>query len=422
MLNRRWWDLAVLAMVAVIVFITAREPPYGPSEWLAWGALGAFVLFYLGYVRARIGVERLSHLAVVTVTFAVILAVGCAGDASFASTQALLYPLVWISSPTKRSAIFANLALGAGLVVGYVAHFGPSGLLPGVSVAALSVGFSVAFGLWIWRIAEYGDERGRLLDELQAAQGELAAMHRDAGVTDERARVAREIHDTIAQSLTGLVMVAQRTENRLASVEGDAARAARADVELMEEMARDALTEARSLVAALTPVGVDTTLADALRRLASTFERETGVHVEVTATESSGLDRELEVVLLRTAQEGLANVRKHAGAATVWITVQNDERETAAQGASDRSPSSVRLTVRDDGVGPADLGEAGRHGFGLAGIRDRLALVGGRAAFGAAPEGGALLEIEVPLRGAGPEASARPASAPRPTDRPGDTA
>ncbi|MDR5701250.1 sensor histidine kinase [Agromyces aerolatus] len=383
MVNRRWWDLAVLAMVAVIVFITAREPPYGPSEWLAWGALAAFVLFYLAYARARIGVERLSHLVIVTVACSVILAVGCIGDASFASTQALIYPLVWISSPTKRSAILANLALGVSLVIGYVVHFGPSGLLPGLSIAALSVGFSIAFGLWIWSIAQHGEERGRLLDELQAAQGELAAMHRDAGVTDERARLAREIHDTIAQSLTGLVMVAQRTGNRLAAVDGEAARAARDDIVLMEEMAREALTEARGLVAALTPVAVDTTLADALRRLATSFERETGVRVQVAA-DATGLDRELEVVLLRTAQEGLANVRKHAGARSAWVTV------AGAGGV-------VRLSVRDDGVGPGP--NAGAHGFGLAGMRDRVALVGGRVVFGPAPLGGALLEVEVPVPG-----------------------
>jgi signal transduction histidine kinase len=391
MVNRRWWDLAVLAMVAVIMFITAREPPYGPGEWLAWGALGAFVLFYLAYGRARIGVERLSHLTVVTVAFSAILAVGSAGDASFASMQALLYPLVWISSPTKRSAILANLALGVSLVIGYVAHFGPSGLLPGLSIAALSVGFSVAFGLWIWRIAEYGDERGRLLDELQAAQGELAAMHREAGVTEERARLAREIHDTIAQSLTGLVMVAQRAGNRLTGVDGEPVGAARGDIALMEEMAREALTEARGLVAALTPVAVDTTLADALRRLAASFERETGVSVTVEAT-TPGLDRELEVVLLRTAQEGLANIRKHAGAAAASIRV---ERVTRNDGVAGDDGSIVRLTVRDDGVGPRSGGTA-EHGFGLAGIRDRVALVGGRVAFGPGEHGGAVLTVEVP--------------------------
>ena len=134
-------------------------------------------------------------------------------------------------------------------------------------------------------------------------------------MTDERGRLAREIHDTIAQSLTGLVMVAQRAGNRLEPVDGEAAASVRGDIELMEQMAREALTEARGLVASLTPVEPDAGLAEALRRLATSFERETGVAVTVTA-DAAGLDRELEVVLLRCAQEALANVRKHAKART----------------------------------------------------------------------------------------------------------
>src|SRR5690606_35797230 len=90
-----------------------------------------------------------------------------------------------------------------------------------LSAAALTVLFSftgsVALGLWIWRIAQYGDERARLLDELTAAQDELAVLHRDAGVTTERERLARELHDTIAQSLAGMVLLAQRSRRELGS-------------------------------------------------------------------------------------------------------------------------------------------------------------------------------------------------------------
>jgi len=400
MVNRRWWDLAALAAVAVVVTITAAEPPYGTRDWLAWGAAGAFLLFYVGYARARIGRERRGTLVIVTLAFSVIIAVGCAGDASFATLQAFMYPFLWVSAPGKRAAVIANITLAGSILVGYLLHFGPAGLTMGIAVAALSLGFSLALGLWITRIAEDGEERGRLLEELQAAQGELAAMHRDAGVTDERARLAREIHDTIAQSLTGLVMVAQRTGNRLAGVPGEAAEAARADIVLIEEMAREALTEARGLVAALAPVTVDTTLADALARLATSFTRETGVQVHVEAA-SAGLDRELEVVLLRTAQEGLANIRKHAGAATAWIRVERvhpDElrrRGDGAGGSGATAGAIVRLRVRDDGVGPRS-GASEEHGFGLAGIRDRVTIVGGRVSFARAEGGGAELTVEVP--------------------------
>ncbi len=124
-------------------------------------------------------------------------------------------------------------------------------------------------------------------------------------------------------------------------------------------------------------------LADALQRLAASFERETGVRVSVEA-DAAGLDRELEVVLLRCAQEGLANVRKHAGASAATITVASGESE-------------IVLEVRDDGAGPGAGPGPGAGGFGLAGMRDRVALVGGRMEFGPGEPAGAVLRVIVPV-------------------------
>ena len=379
MLSPRWWDVAAIVVASVIVVLTLIDPPYGASEIGAWAASGAFLVVYFAYGRRYIHGATMQHHLVIAFLFAAILAVGTAFEPAFAFLQAFLYPFVWSTAPNLRSALFANIALAVAIVVGYA--FGPAGILTGFGVAVLSVGGSIALGLWITRIATYGEERARLLDELQATQGQLAAMHREAGMTDERGRLAREIHDTIAQSLTGLVMVAQRAGNRLEGVDGDAAASARGDIELMEQMGREALTEARGLVASLTPVEADAGLAEALRRLATSFERETGVAVTVTA-DAAGLDRELEVVLLRSAQEALANVRKHAKArtATVAVTAADDE---------------VVLTVTDDGIGPGDA-VPGEHGFGLAGIRDRAALVGGSFEFGPGTEGGSRLRVVVP--------------------------
>ena len=381
MLSARWWDLAAIVAASVIVVLTLIDPPYGPTEWGAWAAAGAFLIVYFAGGRRLLPLGELRPYLVVAILFGAVLAIGTAFEPAFAIVQAFIYPFVWTTAPSTRSAITANLIVAAAIVVGYTARSGPMGLLTGTGVAVLTVGFSIALGLWITRIAQYGEERARLLDELQAAQGQLAAMHRDAGVTEERGRLAREIHDTIAQSLTGLVMVAQRAGNRLEAVDGAAAASARGDIELMEQMAREALTEARGLVASLTPVEAEAGLAEALRRLAVSFERETGVAVSVSA-DVAGLDRELEVVLLRSAQEALANVRKHARASAATI-------EVAATGAD------VVLTVTDDGVGPGDA-EPGEHGFGLAGIRDRAALAGGTFEFGPGASGGTRLRVVVP--------------------------
>lgn len=384
MVNRRWWDAAAIAVASVTLLVGLVDPPYGSDDWATWAVTAAFLLAYAFYLRGRIGGDDSPrhYVAIVLVLVALSIA-GTAAEPSFAMLQAFAYPFLWITAPDTRRAVIGNAALAAGIVIGYVLHFGVAGLATGLTVGALSLGFSLALGLWITRIAEYGDERARLLDELQAAQGELAAMHREAGVVDERGRLAREIHDTIAQSLTGLVMVAQRAGNRLAAVDDPAAASARTDVGLIEQMAREALTEARGLVATLAPVAADGGLEAALDRLGASFARETGVAVDVRC-EVADLGRELEVVVLRCAQEGLANVRKHARAAHVRIGVDDDARD------------AVVLTVRDDGVGPGSQG--GPDGFGLAGMRERAALVGGEFAFGPAEGGGALLRVTLPRR------------------------
>jgi signal transduction histidine kinase len=395
MQNKRWWDAAAIAVASVIVLITLIDPPYGPDEWGACASTGAFLVVYFAYARRHLGTERMGHHLAISIAFAVVLAVGSSFEPSFATLQTFLYPFVWSTAPTLRSAIIANVVIAVAVVVGYVVHFGPAGLLTGLAIAALSFGFSMALGLWITRIAEHGAERGRLLDELQAAQGQLAAMHRDAGVTDERARLAREIHDTIAQSLTGLVMVAQRAGNRLEPISGEAAASARGDIDLIERMARDALTEARGLVASLAPVSADGGLGAALQRLGTSFQRETGVLVTVS-TDAPGLSREHEVVLLRAAQEGLANVRKHAYAAHATVSVETGDHD-------------VVLSVRDDGVGPGrGTAAPGEHGFGLAGLRDRAALVGGSFAVESGESGGTVLRVVVPLPGDDESDAARP--------------
>jgi len=202
----------------------------------------------------------------------------------------------------------------------------------------------------------------------------------DAGGAIERERLAREIHDTIAQSLTSLVMLAQRAHTELG-----ADSAAGASVDLIEDTARQALTEARALVAAMSPVRVnDSTLAETVGRLAERFGRETGIQVDAAVT-VVGLDRELEVVLLRCAQEGLANVRKHsrAGAASVCI---------------DRSGGDATLTVRDDGRGLGGHSAERENGFGLSGMRDRVGLVGGSLSITNGVPRGTVLRVSVPLR------------------------
>ena len=363
----RWWNIAVISMalVATAVTLTSGIPAWrqiGAEAGLAAFVLGWFVIGRRALRGQRTAIIILVALVVVTSSIATGFFPG------MAILQCIGYPLIWVSLERTRSAIIANVVLALGVGVGYA--IGSGSLLAPLLTAGLSLAFSVALGLWITSIAVQSESRRALLTELQDAQAQLAAAHRDAGVVSERERIAREIHDTIAQDLTGLVLLTQRARRELAS--GDAA-AIDEQLALVEESARATLAETRSLVTASAPVGLETGgLGDALERLGERFSRETSVKVTVDAAASPSLDRDSEVVLLRIAQEGLANVRKHSGARSATIRVES--------GVDD-----VSLVVTDDGSG-FDVAAAST-GFGLAGMRERLALVGGTLDVSSSPAG-----------------------------------
>lgn len=355
----RWWHVAVAATgIAMTVVVLVSSLP----GWRTLGALAALWIFVLAWFT--IGARACYRPAPTAVFITIVIA--CTGAAtafspSMATMQAIAYPLVWVFVERLRMAIIANVLLALAVGVGFVISLGTSeaALTQIVATLVLSLGFSMAMGLWITRIFELSRERQELIDRLQAAQGQLETLHRDAGATSERERLAREIHDTIAQSLTGIVLLAQRAQGEFAS--GGAALGDQ--LALLESGARDALAETRALVAATASANlVDGGVAAALERLGERFTRETDVRVTVTIMGTASMDRDAEVVVLRCAQEGLANVRKHAQAGTASVALEVAE-------------SVASLTVTDDGAG-FDT-SAASSGFGLLGLRERLTLVGG---------------------------------------------
>lgn len=353
--NPRWWHVA-LAALGLVLAVLVLVSDIGAARQA--GALVALAVFVAGWFV--LGVQAFRHPgAAIALSAVVVVATGAAIAfyPMMAIMQAVAYPLLWVLARSLREAVLLNIVLAAAVGVGFWVSTGD--LAQAALTVALSLGFSLALGIWITSIAERSEERQRLLDELTATQDRLAAVSRDAGIASERERLAREIHDTIAQDLTGLVLLAQQARRDLAAGDPPAVEERLA---LIEENAVTALAETRALVAATAPVSLATGgLREALDRLAERTTRETGIAVEVTG-DAPNLDRASEVVLLRCAQEGLANVRKHSGARTATLEV----------GAG---PAGARLTVRDDGHGfDAALPPSG---FGLGGMRDRLALVGG---------------------------------------------
>ncbi|WP_209560256.1 sensor histidine kinase [Frigoribacterium sp. PvP032] len=379
----RWWDVGAgaTAVVLVVLALASEAGSSGDggsavgSRPLALAATGLFVLTWLLLARpvVRRDDDRVGRAEVVVVAAVVVVGgLAVAGAPPLAVVQAFLMPLLWTVLPTPRSAIVANVLLCLAISAGFVVSLGwsPDTLATAATSEGLSLLFSIALGFWITSIAHTGVERGRLLDELRAAQDELATRHREAGTVAERERLAREIHDTVAQSLTGLVMLSQQARSSVAA--GDAA-AGLAQLELIESSARDALTDARTLVAATASSGLDSgDLADALRRLAARFSRESGVAVTVDVEPGLALPRDHQVVVIRAAQEALANVRKHSGSRSAHVALARGD--DVAEGSG--TVGAVVLSVRDEGRGfdPA----AARDGFGLDGLDERLRLAGGR--------------------------------------------
>lgn len=293
----------------------------------------------------------------------------------------ILYPQMWAMLEVRWAAVGTLLSLAVfGGVRFWQSGFDSDALGDILISSVISLGISTALGIFINRIVDEAKSRAETIDELQATQARLAAVERDRGVQDERERISREIHDTLAQGFTSVVTLTRAADAALAR--GDVATA-RERLSLVERTAVDNLAEARLIVAELTPGHLQSrTLVEAMQRLGDAVSSETGMRAEVTVDgEPAPLGGVAEVVLLRTAQEALSNVRRHASAGHVAVSLAYE-------------PERVVLTVCDDGRG-FDTG-ADRRGFGLDGVRARAAQVGGEVDLTSVPGSGTTLRLEVP--------------------------
>ncbi|HYH25304.1 MAG TPA: sensor histidine kinase [Blastococcus sp.] len=337
---------------------------------------------FLGMPAIGAGAQRRAvlYLAVLVVAFGLIgwLAPG------LLFLLFLAYPQVWFVVHGTLTGISWTLLLGLASAAGPVltAVTGTARRNAGDVLLETGIGiaFSLALGVWVSRVLHESAHRASLIAQLETTRAELAVAERERGVLAERERLAGEVHDTLAQGYTSIVVLAQ-TASALVTVDPDAARERLA---VIEEVARDNLAEARAVVAAFRPVALDgSTLVEALERLADRFARETGLPVRVDTGALDGvpaLRTDEEVVLLRGAQEALTNVRRHAGASAVVLRLA-------------RIGGQVSVHVEDDGVG-FDPGSVTVSG--LEGLRGRVAEVGGEVDVSSAPGAGTRVTVRVP--------------------------
>jgi signal transduction histidine kinase len=226
-------------------------------------------------------------------------------------------------------------------------------------------------------------ELQRAHEENAALQAQLLVQAREAGIADERRRLAAEIHDTIAQGLTGIIAQLQVVANT------SDPEVIRDHVGRASDLARHSLGEARRSVQNLAPVGLSHDgLPEALRKNVEQWSERTGVQAEVTVTGTAQhLHGEVSATILRITQEALANVSKHAAATRVGVTLSFMDDE-------------VTVDIRDDGKGfdPLDQpARTGAGGFGLDGMRARAERIAGSLSIESEPDFGTAVSARVPL-------------------------
>jgi signal transduction histidine kinase len=353
-----------------------------------------FLLLFFGFLQSRLPAEaespiqlRLVNLLIAAQTLIVAYLIWSTGlGFSFLilffilTVNAALYnslrgTLIWIAVFTALTALHQFRSAGW------------SGLLRDVAVYAggyLFFGF-VTNALNVARKTQVQNER--LLAELQAKNRQLEEFSRQVetlAAVEERNRLAREVHDTLGHHLTTSAVQLEAAQKLLISNPAKAAEL----VGNARGQVREALAELRQTVGRLrAPVEIELSLPKALTRLAQDFQSATGIVVHLELAEPPcPVTPSQRITLFRAAQEGLTNVGRHAQAARVWVRLVC-------------LPEAVNLEVQDDGVGIQPDRDSQPGGFGLLGLKERAAVLGGNLQISRLPSGGTLLCLSLPYSG-----------------------
>jgi signal transduction histidine kinase len=385
---QRYLPYAGLA-VGSLLTVLLRDPDWPPTA-LALG-ITALALTWVRALRSLPGPLFFAGWIVLATALVV-----CSPWYGFSVFVGYLFAVERLPGRWWTVGVAATAALVALCQIGGLPPLSPAGLAVWVALWLVNAGLAGGFTYYGKLTETQSDNRQRAIGELAEAnerleaalrenadlQAQLVASAREAGTQDERARLAREIHDTIAQGLAGVVAQLQAAKRA-----GPAERDRHLDT--AAELARSSLAEARRSVQALRPEPLESArLPDALADVTARWSAVSGVPAAVTTTGTARvLHPEVEVALLRTGQEALANVGKHAGASRVGVTLSYME-------------DVVTLDVVDDGTGFDPGGLPGRtadgSGYGLSVMRERVARVAGRLEVESAPGEGTAVSATVP--------------------------
>ncbi|MFI6501487.1 sensor histidine kinase [Nonomuraea typhae] len=356
----------LLAISTVLVLLTGGTPwitlslAAAAAGWLTWVPRGA------GYVAGLV---------------ALIGALATQGmwSVSFFGFVGYLHSWQYLKGSWRFAGVTATAAISVTAYGGGLPAPTPAAILTHLFFTGAIVAAVGLFSFLGEITTERSAERKRMVAQLEEAMRENAGLHaqllvqaREAGVLDERQRMAAEIHDTLAQGLTGIITQLQ------AARQGDDWRR---HVDLAVRLARESLAEARRSVHAVGPGQLEAApLPEALQDVVGRWSELNEVRAEFTVTGTvRPMHPEVEETLLRTAQEALANTAKHAHASRVGLTLSYME-------------DMVTLDVRDDGIGFDPKLTA----FGLTAMRKRVSRLAGTLEIESSTGAGTAISASLP--------------------------
>ena len=257
--------------------------------------------------------------------------------------------------------------------------------MAGVAIPAILLSAFIAY--MFRRQLEAREKTQKLLEDLQEAHAKLEAYTEqveELTLAQERQRIARELHDTLAQELTGMVLQLEAVSTHINSQNNERAQ------EILQQamsQSRFTLAEARKVIDGLRTERLESSsMEEAINREAARFTGTSGVPCEVMVRISAPPEADVQTELLKVVSEGLSNISRHASADQAWLRLMENE-------------GGLVLEIEDNGRGFEPQTQAGKPGhYGLVGIEERAGLLGGRVEIDSQPEGGTCLRVTIPLK------------------------
>jgi signal transduction histidine kinase len=385
-LSRRENSIMYVVAYALLVGVAIVGIGRAPTAAARWAT--AVVSLVFGLLLARTPApssplwQRHLYLAVQTALAACLMVLHPEWTL-FAMFFAVLSAQAALLLPPKVSAAWIGVYTAVSVGFGLYYWGWPAGLLALPLQGAAFALFGV-FARAVARADTARKESQRLLAELQDAHDRLREYSmrvEELAIVEERNRLAREMHDTLGHRLT-VASVQLEAAQRLCSSDPERAQSI---VGTVREQVREALGELRQTVTALqVPIEADLELTSALRRLVAHFEEATDLTVHrVLPEQVPAIPAPHRLAIYRAAQEALTNAQRHADASQVWLVLTVHEE-------------AVVLLVSDDGKGLSY--QAGSAGFGLRGMRERAAQLGGELHVEARRGGGTQISFRLPLQ------------------------